>query len=63
MQVSLGLTSPAFSVSVSLSLSLIGAGWLLYRPLLGLLLLATGLAPQAVPLLRLYTARPARPRP
>jgi len=61
--VSLGLTSPAFSVSVSLSLSLIGAGWLLYRPLLGLLLLATGLAPQAVPLLRLYTARPARPRP
>eukprot|EP00092_Neocalanus_flemingeri_P003678 GFUD01003952.1.p1 GENE.GFUD01003952.1~~GFUD01003952.1.p1 ORF type:complete len:406 (+),score=125.46 GFUD01003952.1:100-1317(+) len=51
--VALGVTSLHFSVSITLSLSIIGLGWLWYRPLLGLALLLTGLLPHSVPVVRI----------
>ena len=43
--VSLGTTSLPFSVSISITLSVIGISWSWYRPLVGLSLLAMGSLP------------------
>jgi len=50
--VAMGVTSLHFSVSITLSLFIIGVGWVWYRPLLGLLLLVVGLLPHSVPVAR-----------
>ena len=48
--VTLGLTSLPFSVSISLTLTIIGVGWSVYRPIVGLALLVMGLLPYMAPL-------------
>ena len=50
--VALGMTSLHFSVSITLTLSIIGLGWLWYRPLVGLAILLMGLLPHTVPVVR-----------
>ena len=48
--VTLGMTSLPFSVSISLTLTIIGVGWSIYRPIVGLALLMMGLLPYVAPL-------------
>jgi len=52
--VSLSVTSLHFSVSISVTLFIIGIAWLFYRPLLAILLLIVGSIPHAVPMLQLW---------
>ena len=52
--VSLSVTNIHFSVSVSLTLFIISVAWLLYRPLLSLLLVSVGALPHLVPLVKLW---------
>jgi len=52
--VSLSVTSLHFSVSISVTLFIIGIAWLFYRPLLAILLLLVGSFPHAVPMLQLW---------
>ena len=51
--VTLGTTSIPFSVSISLTLSIIGLGWSWYRPVVGLALLIMGLLPYLLPASRI----------
>jgi len=44
----IGMSSLHFSISITLTLSIIGLGWVWYRPLLGLCLLVVGVAPHCV---------------
>lgn len=52
--VSLSPTNLHFSVSITITLLIIGVAWLVYRPLLALLLLLVAALPHAAPLLRLW---------
>jgi len=52
---SVSLTSAPLSVSISLTLFIIGISWLLYRPLLALLLLCFGILPHAVSFLNVWS--------
>jgi len=49
----LGVTSINFSVSVSLTLLIIGLGWIWYRPFVGLAFLTLGLLPYIIPVSRI----------
>jgi len=53
----LQIGSLPFSVSLTLTLGIIGLGWLLFRPLLGLALLLLATAPYIVPFYRLLMDR------
>jgi len=53
----LQIGSLPFSVSLTLTLGIIGLGWLLFRPLLGLALLLLAAAPYIVPFYRLLMDR------
>jgi len=50
--VAMGVTSLHFSVSITLTLFIIGVNWVWYRPLVGLALLVMGLLPHSVPVAR-----------
>jgi len=52
--VSLSVTNLHFSVSISLTLFIISLAWLLYRPLLSLLLISVGVLPHIIPLIKLW---------
>jgi len=49
----LGVTSINFSVSVSLTLLIIGLGWIWYRPFVGLAFLTLGVLPYIIPVSRI----------
>lgn len=53
----LGVTSLPFSFSISLSLLFISIGWVLYRPLIGLVLLLISLAPITVAAYKIHNRR------
>jgi len=53
----LQIGSLPFSVSLTLTLGIIGLGWLLFRPLLGFALLLLAAAPYIVPFYRLLRDR------
>lgn len=53
----LGVTSLHFSVSVTVTLAIIGMGWVWYRPLVGLALLTLAILPYVVPLTRMIVER------
>lgn len=53
----LGVTSLPFSFTLSSSLLFIGIGWILYRPLIGGLLLCMALFPGLLSMYRLHQRR------
>jgi len=54
--VSLSITNLHFSVSITVTLFIIGVAWVLYRPLLALLLVLFGALPHLVPLARVWVS-------
>jgi len=58
--VTMGMSSLTFSLSITLTLSIIGLGWLWFRPFLGLLLLLIGVLPHSVTISRIVKIRRQR---
>lgn len=53
----LGVTSLPFSFALSTSLLFIGIGWLLYRPVIGFVLLTMSVFPSLLALYRIHQRR------
>lgn len=58
--VTMGTSSLTFSLSITLTLSIIGLGWLWFRPFLGLLLLSVGVLPHSATISRIVKTRRQR---